>query len=56
MAHWIQRLLTYIVPLLIYIFRAYVTKIDPVRMIKIICGKDNANIEKEFKKEWSECD
>lgn len=54
MTRWLQRIFTFILPQIIYICRAYVTKINPVRMIKIICGKDKDILAKEFGEKWGD--
>ncbi len=50
---WVQSICTYVLPQIIFFIRSYTTKINPVRMIRIIMGKDNKQLEKEFKEEWN---
>ena len=51
--HYLQRILTYVIPLIIYIFRASIVRINPFRMMKIILGGDRERMKKEFDKEWN---
>ena len=51
--HVLQRILTYVIPLIIYLCRASIVKINPVRMIKIILGGDRERLKAEFDKEWN---
>jgi len=51
--HVLQRSLTYVIPLIIYLCRASIVKINPVRMIKIILGGDRERLKAEFDKEWN---
>lgn len=50
MSHVLQRILTYLIPLIIYICRASIVKINPWRMIKIIFGGDKECLKNEFEK------
>lgn len=52
MSHVLQRILTFVIPLIIYICRACIVKINPLRMIKIIFGGDRKRLKKEFDQNW----
>ena len=45
---WLKRVCIYLLPQIILITRAWISKLNPIRLVKVILGKDNARLEKEF--------
>lgn len=49
---WIQVIVLYAIPQIIFFIRSYVTKINPIKMIRIVSGKETKRLENEFKDIW----
>ena len=45
---WLKRVCIYLLPQIILIARAWISKLNPIRLVKVILGKDNERLEKEF--------
>ena len=49
---WIQIIVLYAMPQIIFLIRSYVTKINPIKMIRIVRGKEMESLENDFKAFW----
>lgn len=45
---WLKRGCIYLLPQIILIARAWISKLNPIRLVKVILKKDNERLEKEF--------
>ncbi len=49
---WIQIIVLYAIPQILFLIRSYITKINPIKMIRIVRGKEMKSLENDFKVIW----